>query len=206
MRAKSLQEVVEMCGMNASIYCRIYVDVYEHRVFLLDTRATGGEQKLQLLNNVMPRRYVTKQGILLRMATRNYMSGYISTTTVFHTRNDIAPAQPAYTAPPEVEQPPARLPYFLIAKVGQIAAHDAMKMCKEVYLSVRPCKRGLWAVSMYYATAGMLYNITSYADRALQFPAVSGGRVIVDNVDNFVMRLKRAGINVHMIGDFKCQT
>ena len=191
MRAKSLQEVVEMCGMNASIYCRIYVDVYEHRVFLLDTRATGGEQKLQLLNNVMPRRYVTKQGILLRWATRNYMSGYIPTATVFHTRNDIAPAL---------------LPYFLIAKVGQIAAHDAMKMCKEVYLSVRPCKRGLWAVSMSYAIAGMLYNITSYADRALQFPAVSGGRVIVDNVGNFVMRLKRAGINVHMIGDFKCQT
>ena len=191
MRAKSLQEVVEMCGMNASIYCRIYVDVHEHRVFLLDTRATRGEQKLQLLNNVMPRRYVTKQGILLRWATRNYMSGYIPTATVFHTRNDIAPAL---------------LPYFLIAKVGQIAAHDAMKMCKEVYLSVRPCKRGLWAVSMYYATAGTLYNITSYADRALQFPAVSGGRVIVDNVGNFVMRLKRAGINVHMIGDFKCQT
>ena len=192
MRAKSLQEVIEMCGMNASIYCRIYVDVYEHRVFLLDTRATGGEQKLQLLNNVMPQRYVTKQGVLLRRATINYMSGYISTTTVFHTRNYIAPALP--------------LPYFLIAKVGQIAAHDAMKMCKEVYLSVRPCKRGLWAVSMYYATAGTLYNITSYADRALQFPAVSGGRVIVDNVGNFVMRLKRAGINVHMIGDFKCQT
>ena len=191
MRAKNLQEVVEMCGMNASIYCRIYVDVHEHRVFLLDTRATRGEQKLQLLNNVMPRRYVTKQGILLRWATRNYMSGYIPTATVFHTRNDIAPAL---------------LPYFLIAKVGQIAAHDAMKMCKEVYLSVRPCKRGLWAVSMYYATAGTLYNITSYADRALQFPAVSGGRVIVDNVGNFVMRLKRAGINVHMIGDFKCQT
>lgn len=192
MRAKSLQEVVEMCGMNASIYCRIYVDVHEHRVFLLDTRATGGEQKLQLLNNVIPRRYVTKQGVLLRMATRNYMSGYITTTTVFYPRNDIAPA--------------LLLPYFLIAKVGQIAAHDAMKMCKEVYLYVRPCKRGLWAVSMYYATAGTLYNITSYADRALQFPAVSGGRVIVDNVGNFVMRLKRAGINVHMIGDFKCQT
>lgn len=191
MRAKSLQEVVEMCGMNASIYCRIYVDVHEHRVFLLDTRATGGEQKLQLLNNVMPRRYVTKQGILLRWATRNYMSRYIFTVAVSYPRNDIAPA---------------RLPYFLIAKVGQIAAHDAMKMCKEVYLSVRPCKRGLWAVSMYYATAGTLYNITSYADRALQFPAVSGGRVIVDNVGNFVMRLKRAGINVHMIGDFKCQT
>ena len=191
MRAKSLQEVVEMCGMNASICCRIYVDVYEHRVFLLDARATGGEQKLQLLNNVMPRRYVTKRGILLRRATRNYMSGYISTVTVFYPRNDIAPAL---------------LPYFLIAKVGQIAAHDAMKMCKEVYLCVRPCKRGLWAVSMYYAAAGTLYNITSYADRALQFPAVSGGRVIVDNVGNFVMRLKRAGINVHMIGDFKCQT
>ena len=191
MRAKSLQEVVEMCGMNTSIYCRIYVDVHEHRVFLLDTRATGGEQKLQLLNNVIPRRYVTKQGVLLRMATRNYMSGYITTTTVFHTRNDIAPA---------------RLPYFLIAKVGPIAARDAMKMCKEVYLSVRPCKRGLWAVSMYYATARTLYNITSYADKALQFPAVSGGRVIVDNVGSFVQRLKRAGINVHMIGDFKCQT
>ena len=191
MRAKSLQEVVEMCGMNASIYCRIYVDVYEHRVFLLDTRATGGEQKLQLLNNVMPRRYVTKQGILLRRATRNYMSGYISTTTVFHTRNDIAPAL---------------LPYFLIAKVGQIAAHDAMKMCKEVYLYARPYKRGLWAVSMYYATAGTLYNITSYADKALQFPAMRGERVIVDNVGSFVQRLKRAGINVHMIGDFKCQT
>lgn len=191
MRAKSLQEVVEMCGMDASIYCRIYVDVHEHRVFLLDTRATGGEQKLQLLNNVMPRRYVTKQGILLRWATRNYMSRYIFTVAVSYPRNDIAPA---------------RLPYFLIAKVGQIAAHDAMKMCKEVYLYVRPCKRGLWAVSMYYATAGTLYNITSYADRALQFPAVSGGRVIVDNVGNFVQRLKRVGINVHMIGDFKCQT
>ena len=191
MRAKSLQEVVEMCGMNASIYCRIYVDVYEYRVFLLDTRATGGEQKLQLLNNVMPRRYVTKRGILLRTRTRNYMSGYIPTTTVFHTRNYITTVW---------------TPRFLIAKVGQIAARDAMKMCKEVYLSVRPCKRGLWAVSMYYATAGTLYNITSYADRALQFPAVSGGRVIVDNVGNFVMRLKRAGINVHMIGDFKCQT
>lgn len=191
MRAKSLQEVVEMCGMDASIYCRIYVDVHEHRVFLLDTRATGGEQKLQILNNVMPRRYVTKQGILLRWATRNYMSRYIFTVAVSYPRNDIAPA---------------RLPYFLIAKVGQIAAHDAMKMCKEVYLSVRPCKRGLWAVSMYYATAGTLYNITSYADRALQFPAVSGGRVIVDNVGNFVQRLKRVGINVHMIGDFKCQT
>ena len=97
----------------------------------------------------------------------NYMSGYITTTPVFYPRNDIAPAL---------------LPRFLIAKVGQIAAHDAMKMCKEVYLCVRPCKRGLWAVSMYYATAGMLYNITSYADRALQFPAVSSGRVIVDNV------------------------
>ena len=191
MRAKSLQEVVEMCGMDASIYCRIYVDEQEHRVFLLDARATGGEQKLQLLNNVMPRRYVTKQGILLRWATRNYMSRYIFTVAVSYPRNDIAPA---------------RLPYFLIAKVGQIAAHDAMKMCKEVYLSVRPCKRGLWAVSMYYATAGTLYNITSYADRALQFPAVSGGRVIVDNVGNFVQRLKRAGINVHMIGDLKCQT
>ena len=191
MRAKSLQEVVEMCGMNASIYCRIYVDVREHRVFLLDTRATGSEQKLQLLNNIMPRRYVTKQGVLLRMATRNYMSGYITTTTVFY---------------PRICTAPALLPYFLIAKVGQIAARDAMKMCKEVYLYVRPCKRGLWAVSMYYATAGMLYNITSYADRALQFPAVSGGRVIVDNVGNFVMRLKRAGINVHLIGDFKCQT
>ena len=104
MRAKSLQKVVEMCGKNASIYCRIYVDVREHRVFLLDTRATGGEQKLQLLNNVIPRRYVTKQGILLHRATRNYMSGYITTTTVFHTRNDIAPAL---------------LPYFLIAKVGR---------------------------------------------------------------------------------------
>ena len=147
---------------------------------------------MQLLNNVMPRRYVTKRGILLRTATRNYMSDYISTVTAFYPRNDIAPA--------------LLLPYFLIAKVGQIAAHDAMKMCKEVYLYVRPCKRGLWAVSMYYATASMLYNITSYADRALQFPAVSGGRAIVDNVDNFVMRLKRAGINVHMIGDFKCQT
>lgn len=191
MRAKSLQEVVEMCDRNASIHCRIYVDVHEHRVFLLDARATGGEQKLQLLNNVMPRRYVTKQGILLRWATRNYMSRYIFTVAVSYPRNDIAPA---------------RLPYFLIAKVGQIAAHDAMKMCKEVYLSVRPCKRGLWAVSMYYATAGTLYNITSYADRALQFPAVSGGRVIVDNVGNFVQRLKRAGINVHMIGDLKCQT
>ena len=191
MRAKSLQEVVEMCGMNASIYCRIYFDVYEHRVFLLDTRATGGEQKLQLLNNVMPRRYVTKQGILLRWATRNYMSGYITTTTVFHTRNYIAPAL---------------LPRFLIAKVEQIAARDAMKMCKEVYLYVRPCKRGLWAVSMYYATAGMLYNITSYADRALQFPAMRDERVIVDNVGSFVQRLKRAGINVNMIGDFKCQT
>ena len=191
MRAKSLQEVVEMCGMNASIYCRIYVDVCEHRVFLLDKRATGGEQKLQLLNNVIPRRYVTKRGILLRWATRNYMSRYITTTTVFHTRNYIAPAL---------------LPRFLIAKVGQIAARDAMKMCKEVYLSVRPCKRGLWAVSMYYATAGMLYNITSYADKALQFPAMRDERVIVDNVGNFVMRLKRAGINVHMIGDFKCQT
>lgn len=189
MRVKSIQEVVKMCGMNASIYCRIYVDVHEHRVFLL--RATGGEQKLQLLNNVMPRRYVTKRGILLRTRTRNYMSGYISTTTVFHTRNYIAPAL---------------LPRFLIAKVWQIAAHDAMKMCKEVYLYVCPCKRGLWAVSMYYATTGRLYNITSYADKALQFPAVSGGRVIVDNVGNFVQRLKRAGINVHMIGDFKCQT
>ena len=191
MRAKSLQEVVEMCGMNASIYCRIYFDVYEHRVFLLDTRATGGEQKLQLLNNVMPRRYVTKQGVLLRAPTRDYMSGYISTT-------------PAYY--PRISIPFTRLPHLLIAKVGQIAARDAMKMCKEVYLYVRPCKRGLWAVSMYYATAGMLCNITSYADRALQFPAVSGERVIVDNVDSFVMRLKRAGINVHMIGDFKCQT
>ena len=191
MRAKSLQEVVEMCGMNASIYCRIYVDVCEHRVFLLDKRATGGEQKLQLLNNAMPRRYVTKRGILLRRATRNYMSGYISTVTVLYPGNDIAPAL---------------LPYFLIAKVGQIAAHDAMKMCKEVYLYVRPCKRGLWAVSMYYATAGMLYNITSYADKALQFPAMRDERVIVDNVGNFVMRLKRAGINVNMIGDFKCQT
>ena len=191
MRAKSLQEVVEMCGMNASIYCRIYVDVREHRVFLLDASATGGEQKVQLMNNIMPRRYVTKQGVLLRMATRNYMSGYITTTTVFHTRNDIAPAW---------------LPYFLIAKVGQIAARDAMKMCKEVYLYVRPCKRGLWDVSMYYATAGMLYNITSYADKALQFPAMRNGRVIVDNVGNFVTRLMRAGINVHMIGDFKCQT
>ena len=192
MRAKSLQEVVKMCGMNASIYCRIYVDVHEHRVFLLDTRATGGEQKLQLLNNVMPRRYVTKQGILLRRATRNYMSGYITTTTVSHTRNDIAPA--------------LLLPRFLIAKVGSIAARDAMKMCKEVYLYARPCKRGLWAVSMYYATAGTLYNITSYADKALQFPAMRDERVIVDNVGSFVQRLKRAGINVHMIGDFKCQT
>ena len=192
MRAKSLQEVVEMCPARAGYNCRIYVDVREHRVFLLDASATGGEQKVQLMNNIMPRRYVTKQGVLLRMATRNYMSGYITTTTVFYPRNDIAPA--------------LLLPYFLIAKVGQIAAHDAMKMWKEVYLYVRPCKRGLWAVSMYYATVGMLYNITSYADRALQFPAVSGGRVIVDNVGNFVMRLKRAGINVHMIGDFKCQT
>ena len=191
MRAKSLKEVVEMCGMNASIYCRIYVDVHEHRVFLLDTRATGGEQKLQLLNNVIPRHYVTRQGVLLRMATKNYMSDYISTGNVFYPRNDIAPAL---------------LPYFLIAKVGQIAAHDAMKMCKEVYLCVRPCKRGLWAVSMYYATAGTLYNITSYADRALQFPAMRDERVIVDNVGSFVQRLKRAGINVHMIGDFKCQT
>ena len=191
MRAKSLQEVVEMCGMNASIYCRIYVDAREHRVFLLDTRATGGEQKVQLLNNVMPRRYVTKQGILLRWATRSYISGYITTTNVFYHGSPI---------------PYIGLPHFLIAKVGQIAAHDARKMCKEVYLSVRPCKRGLWAVSMYYATAGALYNITSYADRALQFPAVSGGRVIVDNVGNFVQRLKRVGINVHMIGDFKCQT
>lgn len=192
MRAKSLQEVVEMCGMNTSIYRRIYVDMQEHRVFLLDASATGDEQKVQLINNIMPRRYVTKQGILLRGATRNYMSGYITTVTVFYPRNDIAPA--------------LLPPHFLIAKVGQIAARDAMKMCKEVYLSVRPCKRGLWAVSMYYATAGTLYNITSYADRALQFPAVSGGRVIVDNVGNFVQRLKRAGINVHMIGDFKCQT
>ena len=192
MRAKSIQEVVKMCGMNASIYCRIYVDVREHRVFLLDASATGGEQKVQLMNNIMPRRYVTKQGVLLRMATRNYMRGYITTTTVFYPRNDIAPAM--------------LLPYLLIAKVGQIAAHDAMKMCKEVYLYVRPCKRGLWAVSMYYATAGTLYNITSYADKALQFPAMRGERVIVDNVGSFVQRLKRAGINVHMIGDFKCQT
>ena len=191
MRAKSLQEVVEMCGMNASIYCRIDVDVYEHRVFLLDTRATGGEQKLQLLNNVMPRRYVTKRGILLRTRTRNYMSGYISTTTVFHTRNYITTVW---------------TPHFLFAKVGPIAARDAMKMCKEVYLYARPCKRGLWAVSMYYATTGRLYNITSYADKALQFPAMRGERVIVDNVGSFVQRLKRAGINVHMIGDFKCQT
>ena len=191
MRAKSLQEVIEMCPARAGYNCRIYVDVHEHRVFLLDTRATGGEQKVQLMNNIMPRRYVTKQGVLLRMATRNYMSDYITTSTVFHTRNDIVPAL---------------LPYFLTAKVGQIAAHDAMKMCKEVYLYVRPCKRGLWAVSMYYATAGMLYNITSYADKALQFPAMRDERVIVDNVGNFVMRLKRAGINVHMIGDFKCQT
>ena len=191
MRAKSIQEVVKMCGMNASIYCRIYVDVYEYRVFLLDTRATGGEQKLQLLNNVMPRRYVTKRGILLRTRTRNYMSGYISTTTVFHTRNYITTVW---------------TPRFLIAKVGSIAARDAMKMCKEVYLYARPCKRGLWAVSMYYATAGTLYNITSYADKALQFPAMRGERVIVDNVGSFVQRLKRAGINVHMIGDFKCQT
>ena len=190
MRAKSIQEVVKMCGMNASIYCRIYVDVYEHRVFLLDTRATGGEQKLQLLNNVMPRRYVTKRGILLRTRTRNYMSGYISTTTVFYSR---------------FYNHYIRLPHFLRAKVGQIAARDAMKMCKEVYLYVRPCKRGLWAVSMYYASAGALYNITSYADRALQFPAMRGERVIVDNVGSFVQRLKRAGINVHMIGDFKCQ-
>ena len=180
-----------MCAKNASIYCRIYVDVREHRVFLLDASATGGEQKVQLMNNIMPRRYVTKQGILLRWATRNYLSGYISTVTVIYPRNDISPAL---------------LPYFLTAKVGQIAAHDAMKMCKEVYLSVRPCKRGLWAVSMYYATAGMLYNITSYADRALQFPAMRDERVIVDNVGSFVQRLKRAGINVHMIGDFKCQT
>ena len=191
MRAKSIQEVVKMCGMNASIYCRIYVDVYEYRVFLLDTRATGGEQKLQLLNNVMPRRYVTKRGILLRTRTRNYMSGYISTTTVFYQGSPI---------------PYIGLPHFLIAKVGQIAARDAMKMCKEVYLYVRPCKRGLWDVSMYYATAGMLYNITSYADKALQFPAMRDERVIVDNVGSFVQRLKRAGINVHMIGDFKCQT
>ena len=192
MRAKSLQAVVEMCPERAGYNCRIYVDMHEHRVFLLDTRATGGEQKLQLLNNVMPRRYVTKRGILLRRATRNYMSGYISTITVFYPRNDI---------------PFTRLlPYFLIAKVGQIAARDAMKMCKEVYLSVRPCKRGLWAVSMYYATAGTLYNITSYADKALQFPAMRDERVIVDNVGSFVQRLKRAGINVHMIGDFKCQT
>ena len=28
MRAKSLQEAVKMCGMNASIHCRIYVDEY----------------------------------------------------------------------------------------------------------------------------------------------------------------------------------
>ena len=180
-----------MCGMNASIHCRIYVDVYEHRVFLLDTRATGGEQKLQLLNNVMPRRYVTKRGILLRTRTRNYMSGYISTTTVFHTRNYITTVC---------------TPRFLTAKVRPIAARDAMKMCKEVYLYARPYKRGLWAVSMYYATAGTLYNITSYADKALQFPAMRGERVIVDNVGSFVQRLKRAGINVHMIGDFKCQT
>lgn len=192
MRAKSLQEVVEMCGMNASTYCRIYVDAREHRVLLLSASATGGEQKVQLMNNIMPRRYVTKQGVLLRRATRDYMSGYITTTTVFHTRYYIAPALP--------------LPYFLIAKVGQIAAHDAMKMCKEVYLYARPCKRGLWAVSMYYATAGTLYNITSYADKALQFPAMRDERVIVDNVGSFVQRLKRAGINVHMIGDFKCQT
>ena len=61
-------------------------------------------------------------------------------------------------------------------------------------------------MSMYYATTGTLYNITSYADKALQFPAMRGERVIVDNVGNFVQRLKRAGINVHMIGDFKCQT
>ena len=191
MRAKSLQEAVKMCGMNASIRCRIYVDVYEHRVFLLDTRATGGEQKLQLLNNVMPRRYVTKRGILLRTITRNYMSGYISTTTVIHTRNYITTVC---------------TPRFLTAKVGPIAARDAMKMCKEVYLYARPCKRGLWAVSMYYATTGRLYNITSYADKALQFPAMRDERVIVDNVGSFVQRLKRAGINVHMIGDFKCQT
>ena len=191
MRAKSIQEVVKMCDMNASIYCRIYVDVCEHRVFLLDASATGGEQKVQLMNNIMPRRYVTKQGVLLRTRTRNYMSGYITTAGVSHMRNDIAPAL---------------LPYFLSTKVGQIAARDAMKMCKEVYLYVRPCKRGLWAVSMYYAAAYTLYNITNYADKALQFPAVSGGRVIVDNIGNFVMRLKRAGINVHMIGDLKCHT
>ena len=191
MRAKNLKAVIEMCGVDTFVdYC-IYVDSHEHRVFLLDASATGGEQKVQLMNNIMPRRYVTKQGVLLRTRTRNYMSGYIPTAGVPHMRNDIVPAL---------------LPYFLIAKVGQIAARDAMKMCKEVYLYVRPCKRGLWAVSMYYATASMLYNITSYADRALQFPAVSGGRAIVDNVGNFVMRLKRAGINVHMIGDFKCQT
>lgn len=189
MRAKSLQEAVKMCGMNAAIYCRIYVDVHEHRVFLL--RATGGEQKLQLLNNVMPRRYVTKRGILLRTRTRNYMSGYISTVAAYY---------------PRISVPFTLLPRFLIAKVGQIAAHDAMKMCKEVYLYVCPCKRGLWAVSMYYATTGRLYNITSYADKALQFPAMRGERVIVDNVGSFVQRLKRAGINVHMIGDFKCQT
>ena len=191
MRAKSLQVAIEMCVGRAHFYHRIYVDTHEHRVFLLNTRATGSEQKVQLINNIMPRRYVTKQGVLLRAPTRDYMSGYISTT-------------PAYY--PRISIPFTRLPHLLIAKVGQIAARDAMKMCKEVYLYVRPCKRGLWAVSMYYATAGMLYNITSYADRALQFPAVSGGRVIVDNVGNFVMRLKRAGINVHMIGDFKCQT
>ena len=190
MRAKSLQEVIEMCPARAVITCRIYVDVREHRVFLLDASATGGEQKVQLMNNIMPRRYVTKQGVLLRMATRNYMSGYITTRPVFYQGSPI---------------PYIGLPHFLIAKVGQIAARDAMKMCKEVYLYVRPCKRGLWDVSMYYATAGMLYNITSYADKALQFPAMRNGRVIVDNVGNFVTRLMRAGINVHMIGDFKCQ-
>ena len=191
MRAKSLQEVIEMCPARAGYNCRIYVDVREHRVFLLDASATGGEQKVQLMNNIMPRRYVTKQGVLLRMATRNYMSGYITTTTVFYQGSPIP-----YTG----------LPHFLIAKVGQIAARDAMKMCKEVYLYVRPCKRGLWDVSMYYATAGTLYNITSYADKALQFPAMRDERVIVDNVGNFITRLMRAGINVHMIGDFKCQT
>lgn len=190
MRAKSLQEVIEMCPARAGYNCRIYVDVREHRVFLLDASATGGEQKVQLMNNIMPRRYVTKQGVLLRMATRKYMSGYITTTTVFYQGSPI---------------PYIGLPHFLSAKVGQIAARDAMKMCKEVYLYVRPCKRGLWDVSMYYATAGMLYNITSYADKALQFPAMRNGRVIVDNVGNFVTRLMRAGINVHMIGDFKCQ-
>ena len=191
MRAKNLKAVIEMCGVDAFVdYC-IYVDSHEHRVFLLDASATGGEQKVQLMNNIMPRRYVTKRGVLLRRVTRNYLSGYITTAGVSHMKKSITIAQ---------------IPQFLNTKVGQIAARDAMKMCKEVYLSVRPCKRGMWAVSMYYATASMLYNITSYADRALQFPAMRGGRVIVDNVGSFVMRLKRAGINAHIIGDFKCQT